>query len=173
MLQRRKGAKVEGHIGDRLVYGNSFMKGGPESLSERVSQETTHRDIFTSNFEYWLWYNCNYNEVWKTLEEHSEGNKEGQSLATSAQLTCLSPMLNPCASNTYHLITVLFNISIMKGKIPDAWKESLITSFPKSSDLSLPINHRPISPLSILSKLLERHITWFVFDHHALSHYIS
>jgi len=52
----------------------------------------------------------------------------------------------------------LFNLFIQSGKVPTEWKQSLVVPVPKSYDLSSPNNYRPISLLSILSKLLEPHI---------------
>jgi len=62
------------------------------------------------------------------------------------------------ATSIAPFVTRLFNLSIQSGKVPAEWKQFLVVPIPKSSDLSSPNNYRPISLLSILSKLLERHI---------------
>ena len=56
------------------------------------------------------------------------------------------------------VITGLFNASIWFGEIPDEWKVARITPIPKGGNASDPGNYRPISLLSILSKLLEKHV---------------
>ena len=56
-------------------------------------------------------------------------------------------------------LTKLFNLSIQNCIFPEIWKYARIVPIPKKGDLSLPVNYRPISILSLLSKLLERHIT--------------
>ena len=55
-------------------------------------------------------------------------------------------------------VKILFNKSIKLGEIPQDWKKSLVVPVPKDKDTSEPSNYRPISLLSILSKLLERHL---------------
>ena len=62
-------------------------------------------------------------------------------------------------------LTKLFNISIKAGQFPQCWKESSTAPIPKGGDLSKPGNYRPISLLSITSKLLERHYYWLLTEH--------
>ena len=46
-------------------------------------------------------------------------------------------------------------MSIKSGKLPNEWKLALVTPIPKPGNKSDPANYRPISLLSIFSKLLE------------------
>ena len=62
-------------------------------------------------------------------------------------------------------LTQLFNLSLTTGCFPDDWKLARVVPVPKSSDHSSPSNYRPISILSILSKLLERHVYGLIFYH--------
>ena len=62
-------------------------------------------------------------------------------------------------------LTKLFNTSIKLGEVPSEWKHALVTPIPKSSDLSSVSNYHPISLLSIISKILERHIHSLVLKH--------
>ena len=54
-------------------------------------------------------------------------------------------------------LTNLFNLSIAKGHFPKLWKEARVVPIPKSTTKHSPSGYRPISLLSILSKLLEKH----------------
>ena len=54
-----------------------------------------------------------------------------------------------------HLLR-LVNLSVMTGVFPECWKTACVVPIPKSGDLSEPSNHRPISLLSVLSKILEK-----------------
>ena len=54
-----------------------------------------------------------------------------------------------------HLLR-LINLSMMTGVFPECWKSACIVPIPKSGDLTKPSNHRPISLLSVLSKVLEK-----------------
>ena len=74
-------------------------------------------------------------------------------------------MLRATASSISPAVTQLFNTSIKTGELPTDWKLALITPIPKSGDKSHPNNYRPISLLSILSKLLEKHIYRLILDH--------
>ena len=58
-------------------------------------------------------------------------------------------------------LCIFFNTSLRFGEVPGAFKESHITPVPKGGDATLVSNHRPISLLSNLDKVLER----FVFKH--------
>ena len=55
-------------------------------------------------------------------------------------------------------VTRLLNQSIQSGCFPVLWKVSNIVPIPKTGDKSNPSNYRPISLLSILSKILEKHV---------------
>ena len=55
-------------------------------------------------------------------------------------------------------VTRLLNQSIQSGCFLVLWKVSNIVPIPKTGDKSNPSNYRPISLLSILSKILEKHV---------------
>ena len=59
-------------------------------------------------------------------------------------------------------LSLLFHQSIVDGKIPAGWKEAYV---PKSGDLSLSSNYRPISLLSNLDKFFERVIFKHIYNH--------
>ena len=68
----------------------------------------------------------------------------------------------------------VFNQSISTGQVPSGWKSSLVVPVPKTSDhLQNPNNYRPISLLSILSKVLEKHIYSLIVDFLAEHHLLS
>ena len=59
----------------------------------------------------------------------------------------------------------IFNLSISSGLFPSSWKHSSVTPIPKSSPpSSFPGDYRPISLLSLVSKLLEKHIYSIILD---------
>ena len=65
------------------------------------------------------------------------------------------------ASPLYHI----FNLSISSGLVPLDWKSSFVVPIPKSAPTSSsPSNYRPISLLSLISKLLEKHIHTLLYD---------
>ena len=74
-------------------------------------------------------------------------------------------MLKETAVSITPVITKLFNASIWFGEIPDEWKVARITPIPKGGNASDPGNYRSISLLSILSKLLEKHVQNLLVKH--------
>ena len=67
-------------------------------------------------------------------------------------------MLKMTASSIAPSITSLFNQSLKKGRVPMDWKLSHVVPIPKQSPANSPDKYRPVSLLSILSKVLERHV---------------
>ena len=74
-------------------------------------------------------------------------------------------ILKIVASNIAPSVTKLFNLSIGSGLFPISWKSSNIVAIPKSSEMKNPSNYRPISLLSIISKMLERHVSSLISEH--------
>ena len=64
-------------------------------------------------------------------------------------------MLKATVLSVTSAVTQLFNISLKLGEIPEDWKVARVIPIPKSHGKSDPGNYRPISLLSVLSKLLE------------------
>jgi hypothetical protein len=74
-------------------------------------------------------------------------------------------MLKPVAQCIAPSVTKLVNQSLQSGCFPVLWKVSNIVPIPKAGDNTNPKCYRPISLLSILSKLLERHVQHLLLDH--------
>ena len=83
-------------------------------------------------------------------------------------------MLKHTATSITHSITKLFNLSLRIGHIPSEWKQSLVVPIPKSNNIKgSPNNYRPISLLSVFSKLLERHVYKILTEHLCTHHPLS
>ena len=67
-----------------------------------------------------------------------------------------SIMLRNTASTISSPLTAIFNQSLATGSVPSDWKRSNITPVYKKDDPALATNYRPISLLSLVSKVLER-----------------
>ena len=83
--------------------------------------------------------------------------------------------LKHTATSITPLITKLFNLSLRTGhNLVSAWKQSLVVPIPKSNNnKGSPNNYRPISLLSVLSKLLERHMHKMLTEHFCTHHPLS
>ena len=62
------------------------------------------------------------------------------------------------ASSISNSLSDLFNKSITTGMLPTVWKFVRVVPIPKSGCSKDPANYRPISILTVISKLLEKHI---------------
>ncbi|CAB4039783.1 Hypothetical predicted protein, partial [Paramuricea clavata] len=65
-------------------------------------------------------------------------------------------LLKNCASSIYLSLCDLFNKSLSLGKLPNEWKLSNIVPIPKKGPAEDVSNYRPISLLSLVSKVFER-----------------
>lgn len=75
-------------------------------------------------------------------------------------------LLKECSNEIAPSLTALFNKSLALGKVPREWKEANVVPVPKKGDVHMVSNYRPISLLSLASKLLEQvvhaHVSEFV-----------
>ena len=76
-----------------------------------------------------------------------------------------SRLLKEVASELSPSVTVLFNVSLQQGNIPDDWKKALVTPLFKKGNRNNPVNYRPISLTSVCCKLLERIIYSNIISH--------
>ena len=70
-----------------------------------------------------------------------------------------SRMLKSTAHTIAPVLTCIFNLSIQSGVFPSDWKLFHVVPIPKFNSPSSCSDFRPISLLSIVSKILVRHIT--------------
>ena len=83
-------------------------------------------------------------------------------------------MLKSSAHSISLPLSILFNLSISSGLVPLDWKISSIVPIPKSSPpSSSPSNYLPISLLSLVNKLLEKHIHSILLDFSLSNNLIS
>ena len=65
----------------------------------------------------------------------------------------------------YSLLTNLFNLSLLKKKVPLLWKRANVIPLYKKDDRSLLKNYRPVSLLSCVSKVFEQVIFKHLYNH--------
>ena len=74
-------------------------------------------------------------------------------------------LLKSVAKSVSKPLTVLFNRLIIEGIFPDSWKFSYVIPIPKKGDANDPSNHRPISLLNPLGKVMERLVFKHIYNH--------
>lgn len=68
-------------------------------------------------------------------------------------------VLGKCASVIAPFLFRVFSLSLNSGQVPKEWKHAPVTACHKTGAKSNSVNYRPISLLSIASKVLERIVT--------------
>ena len=79
-------------------------------------------------------------------------------------------MLKNTAPSITPSLTKLLKLSIQSGRFPEAWKLSSVVPIPKGNEHESPSNYRPISLLSVTSKLLECYFHQLITDHWSDNH---
>ena len=74
-------------------------------------------------------------------------------------------MLKATASSIASPLAKLFSLSLRTGKFPKLWKFANVVPIPKSDNKSDPSNYRPVSLLSIVSKILEKIVYSRLWEH--------
>ena len=87
-------------------------------------------------------------EVMKRISTMKQTGAVGHDTISTQVLKKFSQVLAP------H-ITKVINLSIMTSTYPQTWKYGIISPVPKSGDLSVDKNWRPVTLLPVLSKILE------------------
>ena len=133
--------KVADHINNYFVNIGKQIK-----VSMQVPPSDANADASDNN---WALEEFTETEVFKAVQSinisKSSGLENISSFIVKEVFTILTSQ-----------ITYLFNLSVRTSQFPDAWKKALVIPIPKSGNLSLVQNFRPISLLPIPGKLLEK-----------------
>lgn len=65
-------------------------------------------------------------------------------------------ILKGCINLLAPILCDIFNLCLAEGKFPIGWKTSVVVPVPKKGNLTLVKNYRPISLLSVFSKIFEK-----------------
>ena len=88
-------------------------------------------------------------EVRETLKSLPIGKAAGPDLIDNR-------LLKKLAQPLFLTLSDLFILSLSSGSVPHIWKQANVTPIHKKNDPSDMFNYRPISLLSIVSKVLEK-----------------
>ena len=133
------GEKVESSY-DKAVLLNSYFHQCFNTLVPPLNDHRSH--LNPSNFPAELL--CTEDVIFDMTTE-LDCNK------TSGPDDISARMLKDTATSVTPGLTRLFNLSLSSGCFPDAWKMARVVPIPKSIDMSVPSNYRPISILLSLS----------------------
>ena len=136
-------------------YFSSCFNTSVPPLSQLDEERQTHTEFESASSEDLL---CTTEEILsyiQALDATKASGPDGISIK----------MLKYTATSIAPSIAKLFNISIKLGHFPTCWKTSSVVPIPKSSQHNEAANYRPISLLSVVSKLLERHIHQVITIH--------
>ena len=109
---------------------------------------------------------CTHEEVYRLLSSYKTNTASSPDGISSQMIRGTATAISPA-------ITKIFNLSLKQSRVPDLWKVSNVTPIPKDGNLTSPCNYRPISLLSLISKVLERvvhtRMSKFLFSNKLLS----
>ena len=132
----------------------------PSSFSSSPSLTSKFLDCSLSSIT------CSVDEVSKLLSTYKTNTASGPDGISSIMVRNTADSISPA-------LTSLFNLSLETSKVTSQWKLSNVTPILKSGDPSLINNYRPISLLSLVSKVLERivhqRVSNYLQTHHLLS----
>ena len=123
-----------------------------------INQEEPLSYLEPSNFESIDDLLCTEDEVYEMIASLDTSKANGSDGICARMLKGTAHSITP-------VLTRLFNMSIESGIFPDKWKLSSVVPIPKGGDHSNPSNYRPISLLSVISKMLERHVYYLITVH--------
>lgn len=133
---------------------NEYLAGDSPEITEPDIHESSLPTIFLSPPSL-----CEVQSVVRSLCNTAPGADGITVRAVKSLLPKIGPLL-------VHLVAIIFSTGIF----PSALKHAVVTPIYKTGDQSLPENHRPISMLSVLSRIIERillqRLTSFVCDKH-------
>ena len=109
---------------------------------------------------------CTVEEIEHLLESLDVSKSTGPDGISARMLKAVVHSIAPS-------VTRLVNQSLESGCFPVLWKMSNIVPIPKAGESTNPCNYRPISLLSILSKLLEKHVASLLADQIQNNSFIS
>ena len=88
-------------------------------------------------------------DVREALEEIKEGSAPGPDrISTKLIQELKEELLKP--------LTILFRKSMQEAKIPDEWRDAIVSPIFKKGSKTEPGNYRPVSLISVFGKTLER-----------------
>ena len=64
-----------------------------------------------------------------------------------------------------HPYRIIFCFSLLMGVVPSDWKNANVIPIYKSGNRQTPANYRPISLISLVSKLFEKIVAFHITDH--------
>ena len=132
---------------------NNFFSSCFNSFSEPISMTPQHQNPECSPDML-----CTQEAVYKLLNSLNINKASGPDGISARMLKATADAIAPSVTN-------LFNLSIKCCRPPSSWKISSVVPIPKVQRPSATSDFRPISLLSILSKVLERHFHFLITEH--------
>ena len=74
-------------------------------------------------------------------------------------------LLKSCAVTLSYPLLLIYIKSLREGKLPLAWKHSLVIPLFKSGSRNSPLNYRPVSLTSVCCKTMERMLASHIMDY--------
>ena len=82
-------------------------------------------------------------------------------------------ILKRCQKELIKPLSMIFNVSLMNGTLPEIWKTANIKPIFKGGSRKNPLNYRPVSLTSVPCKLMERIISEHLLDYLESNHLLT
>ena len=133
-------------------FNNYFVNIGPTLASKLPKENISHRDFLPERTTASLFLEpTDEVEIKKIIRNLKEG-APGQDGITANNIKCITDHIAAPPSPMTHIV----NLSFEQGIFPEELKTASVTPLYKAKDPMLFNNYRPISLLSVFSKIIER-----------------
>ena len=131
------------------AFNNHFVNIGPTLASKIPNNNISHRRFLPENFNFSLFLEpTDETEIKNIINKLKEG-APGRDGISSKNIKLIKDSISYPHAN-------MINLSFKQGVFPDEHKIAIITPLYKAKDPMFFNNYRPISLLSVLSKIFER-----------------
>ena len=128
---------------------NHFAAVGPQLAAKLPKSSKSYTDYINAAESTFKLKPCETNEVLKLLQKLDPNKATGLD-----SIPC--KLLKEAADVIAEPLTLIFNTSILKGRIPNDWKLAKVYPIHKGKDKTNPNNYRPISIISPVAKVMEK-----------------
>ena len=160
VINRKKGSKINEKFmhNNRVIidpkaisdgFNNYFVNIGPTLASKIPNNNISHRRFLPENLNFSLFLEpTDETEIKNIINKLKEG-APGRDGISSKNIKLIKDSISYPLAN-------MVNLSFEQGVFPDELKIAVITPLYKAKDPMFFNNYRPISPLSVFSKIFER-----------------
>lgn len=165
-LINEKGEKTEDPVEMSKILKEQYEKAfNNKSTKPEIKINSESNDVNEVNLEDFFSEKGNFNDINIDIDDIISAIKETKINSAPGPDSFPPLLLHKCKEELAIPLKMIMNKSIKTNKVPQIWKAANITCIHKGGDKSKAINYRPVSLTSILAKLMERIIRWYLVQY--------